>query len=99
VEAIAEVEEMSSYEILTTGSSQLIALGSQQTVDGWPLKVLRMTLEETEKFKDLCTQIIAEKNEVRYAELVRQLDAIMETKEQRLRNQGDTSTTERGGLS
>ena len=33
-----------------------------------------MTSEETQKFKDLCAQIISEKNEARYLELVQQLD-------------------------
>jgi hypothetical protein len=43
-----------------------------------------MTREETEKFKDLCAQVIAEKNPKRYLELIRQLDSIMDAKEQRL---------------
>jgi hypothetical protein len=45
-----------------------------------------MTPEETQEFKSLCTQIIAEKNPERYAALSRQLDAIMDAKEQRLNN-------------
>jgi hypothetical protein len=48
------------------------------------LKFLRMTSDETQQFKDLCTQIVAEKDPERYADLVRQLDSIMDAKEKRL---------------
>ncbi|HEX4486194.1 MAG TPA: hypothetical protein VH088_08015 [Terriglobales bacterium] len=55
-----------------------------------------MTPEETQTFKDLCTQIISEKNDARYVELVRQLDAIMDAKEQRLRDQAGQFDPARG---
>jgi hypothetical protein len=43
-----------------------------------------VTPEETQRFQEICTQIIAEKDETQFAELVRKLDAIMQQKEQRL---------------
>jgi hypothetical protein len=55
-----------------------------------------MTAEETQKFKDLCTEIIAEKNKARYVELVRQLDEIMEAKEQRLHEANSSAEKGRG---
>jgi hypothetical protein len=58
-----------------------------------------VTRDETRKFKDLCTQVIAEKNKDRYVELVRQLDAIMDAKEQRLHDQPDNTVPEEGRVS
>jgi hypothetical protein len=58
-----------------------------------------VTPEETQKFEDLCVQIIAEKNKGRYTELVRQLDEIMDAKEQRLHDEPDNAVPERGRVS
>jgi hypothetical protein len=55
-----------------------------------------MTREEIQNFKDLCTRIISEKNQARYVELVRQLDGIMDAKEQRLLDQANWLDRERG---
>lgn len=44
-----------------------------------------MTEEEEKRFKELCLEIIAEKDPSRFTQLVSELDEIMATKDQRLR--------------
>lgn len=46
-----------------------------------------MNPEETLQFKELCIQIIGEKGEARYPELLRRLEAIGDKKERRLNEQ------------
>jgi hypothetical protein len=44
-----------------------------------------MTKEETRRFQELCARIISEKDEGKFTEAVRELNQIMETKEERLK--------------
>jgi hypothetical protein len=46
-----------------------------------------MTQEETRRFQELCARIISEKDEGKFTEAVRELNQIMETKEERLKKQ------------
>jgi hypothetical protein len=49
-----------------------------------------MTEEETRRFYELCARIISEKDEGKFTESVRELNQIMETKEERLQKQSRT---------
>src|SRR5689334_1853887 len=46
-----------------------------------------MTKEEAQRVEELCAQIITEKDEAKFSEAVRQLNKLMETKEERLKKQ------------
>jgi hypothetical protein len=46
-----------------------------------------MTKNETRRFEELCATIVSEKDESKFTEAVRELNAIMDKKEGRLREQ------------
>ena len=46
-----------------------------------------MTKDETRRFEELCARLITEKDESKFAEAVRELNAICDKKESRFREQ------------
>jgi len=48
-----------------------------------------MNQEETKRIQELCTSIISEKDQSKFAKLVRELDELMAVKKERLHQGGD----------
>jgi hypothetical protein len=46
-----------------------------------------MTREETRRFEELCAKLISEKDDAKFSEAVRELNAILDKKEERLKKE------------